>query len=454
MISPHRKPHKKQPSIQWSIQDLLLGMVYAGLVAAVVGYLGAAAAGSIGFFFTFSLLLIVACGLGLVYKRAAIGFVFLAAMLLGSPGLLINALLHLVVFFGISLFDIYGDNGDPISSRKKFHVSVVLTLIALFACLYPGYVRYQELVAIQSELPIQDLAPRMSALKIEGAEQLESRRQNAFPTNSIVTDRWLDLEMTLGTDYRMLAHDRHHELRRLHDQQVESFIKSEGLGVSRMSPFLPRVGNDLPDLANLPFTKTEHENADQAVTSELIRSRWYNDGLLDFHFNSLRGFFEPATLGVEHEDGNIGFVPHAFYFPSRPIKHFSDEFGIRFRGGKQPRFTTVKLERLELVSLLRFDEPRVYQLEHLPRMDQLSSEDAPTRGLDEFEATSLKRVLGGEDVVSEAKGDRIKMFGAIRAVDSCLDCHSSDSNTVSRGVLLGAFSYQFKGTEEFSMVEK
>lgn len=46
------------------------------------------------------------------------------------------------------------------------------------------------------------------------------------------------------------------------------------------------------------------------------------------------------------------------------------------------------------------------------------------------------------------------LLGAIRAVDSCLDCHSSDSNTVSRGVLLGAFSYQFKGTEEFSMVEK
>ncbi len=55
-----------------------------------------------------------------------------------------------------------------------------------------------------------------------------------------------------------------------------------------------------------------------------------------------------------------------------------------------PAKPTLSLTRLELVSLLKFDEPRVYVLDCLPRMDQLPSDDVLTRALNEFEQSSLE----------------------------------------------------------------
>ena len=42
----------------------------------------------------------------------------------------------------------------------------------------------------------------------------------------------------------------------------------------------------------------------------------------------------------------------------------------------------LKLNSLQLISLLRFEAPRAYVLDHLPRMDQLVAEDVPTRDAD------------------------------------------------------------------------
>jgi hypothetical protein len=94
------------------------------------------------------------------------------------------------------------------------------------------------------------------------------------------------------------------------------------------------------------------------------------------------------------------------------------------------------LERLELVSLLKFDEPRVYVLDHLPRMDQLSGDDVPTRPLDEFEADALPQLRTAEDIVIDDSAKPLRMLGSLRAADQCRDCHS-----VARGELLGAFTY-------------
>ena len=78
----------------------------------------------------------------------------------------------------------------------------------------------------------------------------------------------------------------------------------------------------------------------------------------------------------------------------------------------------------------------MYVLDHLPRMDQLSSDNAPTRPLDAFEIAALEQLRTKEDVVVEHKGDQYRMLGSLRAAKQCLDCHS-----VQRGELLGAFSY-------------
>ena len=92
--------------------------------------------------------------------------------------------------------------------------------------------------------------------------------------------------------------------------------------------------------------------------------------------------------------------------------------------------------RLELVSLLKFDEPRVYVLDHLPRMDQLSHNNAPTRPLNSFESEALQKLRADEDIVVSFQETKYRMLGSLRAAKKCLDCHS-----VQRGDLLGAFSY-------------
>lgn len=94
-----------------------------------------------------------------------------------------------------------------------------------------------------------------------------------------------------------------------------------------------------------------------------------------------------------------------------------------------------QVNRLELVSLLRHDTPRVYTAPELPAMDQLA--DVPHRELNRFELASLPKLESDEDLVVDQQPSRIQMLGAIRAATSCLDCHDCQ-----RGQLLGAFSYE------------
>ena len=91
--------------------------------------------------------------------------------------------------------------------------------------------------------------------------------------------------------------------------------------------------------------------------------------------------------------------------------------------------------RVELVSLLKHDEPMVYVSKYLPNMDQLR--EAPVRPLDAFEQRTLAKLRTGDDVIVESGSDRIRMLGSLRAGKQCLECHS-----VERGALLGAFSYE------------
>lgn len=93
-----------------------------------------------------------------------------------------------------------------------------------------------------------------------------------------------------------------------------------------------------------------------------------------------------------------------------------------------------EIVRLELVSLLKFKDARVYMSKELPQLEKLK--DAPTRELDEFEAGALAKLWHDEDVIVEEEPHRIRMLGSLRATNRCLDCH-----TVKRGQLLGAFSY-------------
>ena len=120
-----------------------------------------------------------------------------------------------------------------------------------------------------------------------------------------------------------------------------------------------------------------------------------------------------------------GFIEHAFH--RSPVRGLKDR-------------DAWKIERLELVSLLKFAEPRVYVLDHLPRMDQLNGSDVPTRPLDAFELEALPKLRAESDVVISKTSPDVRMLGSLRATKQCLDCHHVD-----RGELLGAFSYVLHG---------
>jgi hypothetical protein len=245
-----------------------------------------------------------------------------------------------------------------------------------------------------------------------------------------MTARWEDFELTLLTDLGTWSHARNHYLRQVHDRRIESFIKSQGLGVGRMILYgetaRPHDGV-LPDLENVPFQFTG-ENRPQLFDEDnyWIAPQWRaDDAPIDFHFAGLVDFLNTTTYGLMlNPRVTIGFEPHAFHFIAEPVQYKTNTF---------------RLSSLQLVSIRRFDKPHVYVLDHLPRMDQLSGDNVPTRELTDFELQSLSKIWdNNEDVVIESGENRLLMLGSIRAVQSCLDCHAA-----KRGELLGAFSYRF-----------
>ena len=93
-----------------------------------------------------------------------------------------------------------------------------------------------------------------------------------------------------------------------------------------------------------------------------------------------------------------------------------------------------QINRMELVSLLKFDEPAVYIYAELPEMEKLK--EAKVRPLNRFEQARLQVLREDSDEHFEANLNRVKMVGALHSTKSCTDCHR-----VKQGELLGAFSY-------------
>jgi hypothetical protein len=240
----------------------------------------------------------------------------------------------------------------------------------------------------------------------------EARFANAVST------QLCDFEQKLGVGrYKEL------QFKLIHARHYELFVRSMGFGVARMLQPMPE-GPRRPPLRDIRY------NEAAADPSQLSNSEWdapsrvgkaSNIGHL--HEASRLDFLDPESFGATLEPRRtvVGFIQHAFHFS--PAASLED-----------PHIWTI--DRLELVSLLKFDEPRVYVLDHLPRMDQLSSDNVPTRPLDEFESGSLEKLRTDEDLVITNAGPAYRMLGSLRAAKQCLNCH-----TAERGDLLGAFSY-------------
>ncbi len=293
----------------------------------------------------------------------------------------------------------------------------------------------------------------------------ESRAATAAPTNYARRLNALEEVLAQG-DWRWRS--RSQALQIIHSSYVEQFIDSPGFGLVRgMWLVEPERFADAtePKVFRLPpgeFFDPEGSPSDASAidsvppsAAPLVVTPLAARQLESLHEVGVFDFINRRGWGyVEDRDHVAGFQPHQFrtppVVPARESVSTSPEDVFERRSMLETfdRETDShntdqnwQVRKLQLVSLLKYDEPSVYVTNELPRMDRLV--DVPVRLLDVFEQSALRSLESGEDVVSDSTdANRIRMLGAIRAAKQCLKCHS-----VERGELLGAFSYELQRTQ-------
>lgn len=202
---------------------------------------------------------------------------------------------------------------------------------------------------------------------------------------------------------------RTRSLQMLHSRAALQFYAAQGFGVTRMMLMRPK------DLAGDPLL-------DESPRLYGHSGKIDEEHLAYVNRDMLVAYFSPNDIGYVQEPGVVaGFQPHALR--RQPTDRTRSEEHVLWR-----------VDRLELVGLLRNEEPLAYDVAKVPSMEQLRQ--APTRPLTDFESQALPQLVGEKDVVFEETNRGVRMIGSIRAVESCLDCHDAP-----RGQLLGAFSY-------------
>lgn len=304
----------------------------------------------------------------------------------------------------------------------------------------------------ESIFPVPSTKPNVEALRrrypfISVAERLayENDREKSSKTAPLPADsakRLSEVENSVAGTRSF--HPRAESLRLLHSSEVDSFINRPGFGMERM----PRPGPyylEMPAAPPIPFAAATDIGNDvgkpvqlqltaKATPAGLSAQLPGVPNLYAFHHAGQMNFVNVIGLGyVKDRDHVAGFVGHQF--TSAP--EYSEESRINPPQEKTAPKERWLLRRLELMSVWKYDQPAVYVLDHLPRMDEIKN--ATTRPLNEFEQQALKTLQKGEDLATDATVNRIHLLGSLRAGKQCLECHQ-----VERGDLLGAFSYELQ----------
>lgn len=270
------------------------------------------------------------------------------------------------------------------------------------------------IVAAFDENRTMDYQNKYPIVSLAGPLEYETKHSHKPKTSLHLTSdnearlrKWETLEEAYEYSY---TDRRANTLEHLHKSVIERFISNPGFGVART---IPKRFRDLRELGRVDAAR---ERAFYLLDSQPDRS-----SASRFHDNYSLDFAHPLSFGfVRDRNYVIGFESHRI--------RKSERFPVEL--------TDWTVTKLELVSLLKFDSPRVYISEDLPAMDQLR--DAPTRTLDIFEEESLESLRLGNDMEVLRSGEEMRSFGSLRASSACLKCHE-----VERGELLGAFSYRF-----------
>lgn len=377
----------------------------------------------IGFFF-------VVGGLGKRNPTFMLTWLFLSGVVLGcfgSSGLFCVAVAHSIG--AILLCFVPRELRTP---RFLMRSSMLLIVLGLVYWTSQTPYHLDRLMNARVSHPIEDISMRLESTHRADHQDLTTDGMPNIRLAASVDAQLTASELTNRQDFNYFG--RAEELKKIHGKEYEKFVRQLGFGAVRMRgvgggidpPPLPRVSFE-----SAFFAEKDHQwrwvlyNNDEPAPVHLKQindlSELHFAGESDFLNANMFGFVAKARPEKVHA---AGFVPHAFHGGFEVIKR--DEF------------ISLQMKKLELVSLLKFEKPKAYVLDHLPRMDELSEEGITTRELTQFELTALIQLRSDEDVVIEQRDDTILMMGSLRAATHCLNCH-----TGSRGELLGAFSYQF-----------
>jgi hypothetical protein len=287
------------------------------------------------------------------------------------------------------------------------------------ACTAGGFY-VNRCLSLQEKYPYVSLAPRLA--------YEEGRRRLPVRTDSGTDGRLKQIEGEVGKMQYQYYKDRSAGLELIHRDAVYLFVNSPGFGPGRnLGPSPAHVEpNEYP---LIPFDTDDSGAADDPLAFESPKA---NGAVVS---NSVA---PPPYLWTSHSSGLINFINKDGFGHVRDREHVAGfqphqfSSGVTFGASKDDGW---RVRRLQLVSLLKSEEPAVYLTDHLPRMDRLG-DGTTTRPLDSFERDALESLRRGEDLVA-VPGERVvRVLGSIRAVNQCLHCH-----TAERGELLGAFSY-------------
>jgi hypothetical protein len=345
------------------------------------------------------------------------------------------------------------------SPRRFLQSSLVLATGSYIFVTVIAIQRVFEQNRLRAEVPVESIVARLSyetssvpvvgnrasaRVADEGAGPMATPRNASVATGRSANDNLVALEELIewapppGRNVFRSKRTREIYLRRLHEESVGEFINSPGFGVSRrIEPRREYIV--LPEAEPVPQPPAEYVPGERspasseidgpASASEVIADKASQSQLQDLHQNGFVDFVNSPGFGyVKDREHVAGFQPHQFH--AIPTYQTKDKEPARW-----------KVQRLELLSLLKFDEPAVYLSDHLPRMDELR--DAKTRPPDEFEKRGLDALRRGKDLELESSATRVRMLGSIRSLQQCIQCHQ-----VKRGELLGAFSYVLKRMPE------
>ncbi len=312
--------------------------------------------------------------------------------------------------------------------RTPTGVSIAMgaIVVSLGIALWPGALAARK---------VEEIGRTISVVPLDGRLDYEKLRKT--PTEPAVSDLTQSVSKELDETENRIEYEsrRRFDLAHLHERPRLMFSQMIGFGVGRMIRWRPENLLRSP-LRDIRFDETFANNfsGDRGAWMA-IWSLETSDQIERLHLAAQTDFLDPDSFGAltEKPFKYTGFIEHAFHYPATATTDFK----------------VWQVDRLELVSLLKFDRPQVYVLDHLPRMDQLSSEKVPTRPLDAFESEALEQLRTAKDVAITNDGPKYRMLGSLRAAKQCLECHN-----VPRGELLGAFSYRLQSATRNEQTEK